>query len=402
MPNRPPDRILTPSPASFRLLHSGSYACLSINNSMMAKFTLPTPLSRWVACSLIITCQQVMAFGSCLRDTFHFALVDQAGNPIYPSEKWANGCYKPGLIFIYLAAGTNCDIETQCYGLWNLDVLNFNGTDINDYVGQELRLLFWADESRSYDIQSLAIYLWEEPFATIDNPCYDTSFEPAVFGATLIGVARIDHNFFNFPFAPMPLIGAAQANVSFFQGGDSAGGNISYDVNDAQRHVRAYKRDGTLRVEFLTDVSGDSWAGVNTGIAGNRPCIRYSKTNHEQRLLLYYDSGGNIYRTYSEDEGTTWAMPTTIAAGTHVTGFKSRHKTELIYWRDGAAIKGKIYDDVGNVLVDTFTVVGSGVDDDALAAYEHVRAGGEWHVKLLYTSGGNIVSIDSTDGVNFN
>lgn len=184
--------------------------------------------------------------------------------------------------------------------------------------------------------------------------------------------------------------------------GDETGVEVDYDVSDAQRHVRAFRRGTTLWTQFLTDVSGDTWQGVATGITGYRPCVRFEKTGKEQRIWLVYDNNaGTVSRVHSENEGGSWSVAETIASGKYATQVIARHKLHYIYWIDGAAIKGAIYDDAGNLVESAFTVVGSGIDDTKISAKEHVRAGGEWHMKLLYTASGTLTSVDSIDGINF-
>lgn len=201
----------------------------------------------------------------------------------------------------------------------------------------------------------------------------------------------------------LELAGSTDTGIDPGGGGstEDEGADVDYDVSDAQRHVRAYHRDGNLFTQFLTDVSGDTWSGADTELAGHRPCVRFEKTGRRQRLRLAFDDGTNVYRTSSENEGQTWSMPETIGTGTNPTLVVTRHKAQYVYWVSGSAILGKVYDDVGNVLVDEFTAVAAGVDDSKISAKEHIRASGEWHIKLLYTAAGTITSVDSVDGVNF-
>lgn len=199
------------------------------------------------------------------------------------------------------------------------------------------------------------------------------------------------------------LLSDIQTGNSGDNGGDTSdeGSELDYDVSDAQRHIRAFQRGGGIFVQYGANVSGNTWSGVNTGIAGSRPCIRFAKTGQQQRLWLVFDDGTNVYRTYSENEGATWSMPVTIGTGTNPTLVVTRHKVQYVYWISGTSVKGKVYDDVDNVLVDEFTAVAAGVDDSKISAKEHIRASGEWHMKLLYTAAGTITSVDSVDGVNF-
>ena len=182
---------------------------------------------------------------------------------------------------------------------------------------------------------------------------------------------------------------------------DETGGWISYDVAPSMVHARAFTRDGTIWIG-IGSFAGLEWSDVDTGIAESRPAIRFDRARAALRLWLVSDDGSNVRRRYSLDEGATWMATTVIGAGKYGALCLARHGLQYLYWRSSSgAIKGVIYDNAGAQVQSEFTAIESGVAEDAISCWEYVTQGGEWRIKLLYRTGDNIVTSDSSDGMTF-
>lgn len=169
---------------------------------------------------------------------------------------------------------------------------------------------------------------------------------------------------------------------------------LSADTSPTGRMARAYVEGGNIWVGFCSGPSGASWSAHDCGFAGATPCVRYDQTT--ARLVLSYDDGGSIKTRYSDDEGSTWSVATTIGSGTHSEHCISPTGIRHHFWVSGGAIKRESLDSLGNTVISESSVVASGVAADAIAATMGNTNGA---IYLQYRDGsGNIVVVVSTDG----
>lgn len=160
------------------------------------------------------------------------------------------------------------------------------------------------------------------------------------------------------------------------------------------RVVRGYL-DGSnnLLLEFWVRTA---WEPHTTGltITGNG-AMAYDTSSGLSRLHLLYEDSGAIKGRYTDDEGSTWSVATTIAAaGTYPAICISPTQARHHFWYDGGAIKTLITDSLGTTTTSATTVVTSGVASSPIDAVHDGKL-----VLLTYkTSGGAVVTVVSTDG----
>ena len=178
--------------------------------------------------------------------------------------------------------------------------------------------------------------------------------------------------------------------------------NMSADVSVVGRQYRAYTTSSDILLGKNDSLDLKNWTDADTGINGANPCIRIERQSTRQRLYMFYESGSDVVRQQSDNDGGTWSGLTTIATnGKHPELRITAQGTYHYFWVDSGTIKCIIKDAFDNVIVDTFTAVGSGVDDDSIAATDDVLGGGVWRIALYYRSSSNPTVVTSTDGVNF-
>lgn len=179
------------------------------------------------------------------------------------------------------------------------------------------------------------------------------------------------------------------------------GDSISLTCSPTGRLTRAFADSGQVIVETRDNDDQATWTRVASGISGARPCVRYDWQGTRSYLLLAYEDGSNIRLTYSEDEGRTWAVATTITSdGKHPDiCIDQTGKRHFFYFRNVSGV-GKIFtqirDVAANVLVAETAAVSTGVADDSLAAVEDIDT---QKIALVYAStGGAIILVESSDG----
>jgi len=162
----------------------------------------------------------------------------------------------------------------------------------------------------------------------------------------------------------------------------------------------AFDTDGQIWVGVCGGATFD-WEDRDTGVTGSLPRISCDRRATRPVLYLTYVSGGSILRRTSNDEGVTWSVPATIAAGTGGGTVEFQPTgARCTYWIASGTLRGKIDDALGNALVATFDV-DSGVEDNGVDSRERTGDRGEWLIDLIYTKGGNIVTVTSRDGRTF-
>lgn len=185
------------------------------------------------------------------------------------------------------------------------------------------------------------------------------------------------------------------------RGAQSSGGWISYDVTPAQRHARAYMKDGSVIVQFAGDYMGAVWGPEIVAFAGDQPCCRWQSHARFSPLWVSYTAGGQVLAQRTEDEGQTWSASVDIAAGSYPAMCITRDGRQWHYWTHDGAILGCLIDPTGGTVIAASTVVASGVDADAIACDDYAVQGGVWRIGLLYRTGGDLVRVTSADGITF-
>lgn len=182
---------------------------------------------------------------------------------------------------------------------------------------------------------------------------------------------------------------------------DSVAGWLSADINKMWRAVRAYRQDDTIFLAFADLPDASTWTEQDTGIDGERPCIRYGRGVSDGRIVLVYeDTGGGISRQHTLDEGQTWDVATTIfSTGKFPLTVETPTGVEHHFCReDGAdSIKTRVLDAQQQQIIAETTVIASGVEEDAIAGYYR-----DGYVYLMYhATGGAITTVRSNDGITY-
>lgn len=185
---------------------------------------------------------------------------------------------------------------------------------------------------------------------------------------------------------------------------DCISGFLSYDVSPSMRHARALVDAATDEVSLQAGQNTRpriSWGtAVAAGFDAADGSLRWVGSTGVLGLLYATPAGAVEYRT-TPDEGLSWSAASSVGSGTRAALLVGRNQELFQYWRDAGALKGRILDAAGNVLVATFTVAASGVDDAPIAADEDFAHGGQWRVLLRWFSGGVLSELHSPDGQSF-
>jgi hypothetical protein len=174
-------------------------------------------------------------------------------------------------------------------------------------------------------------------------------------------------------------------------------GALSADTNAHGKTAYAAVRGGEIVTGWSVDWQTMTWEDKPTGITGTRPCLRFDTRHEKQRCYLLYEAGGAILLRYSDDEGGTWSVSTTVWASgqTRPAGDVGDTSWLLAVSRtSGGAIEVKGVDRGGNVLF-TATAVASGVADDSTPLTWDASAQ-RWYL-LYLTAGGAVQRVESAD-----
>lgn len=169
---------------------------------------------------------------------------------------------------------------------------------------------------------------------------------------------------------------------------------LAMAVSATGRVVRGYL-DGSnnLLLEFWVRTA---WEPHTTGltISGNG-AMAHDTAGSLSRLHLLYEDSGAIKSRYTDDEGSTWSVATTIAAtGTYPAICISPTQARHHFWYDGGAIKTLITDSLGTTTTSATTVVASSVAASPIDAVHD----GKLLLLTYKSSGGAVVTVVSTDG----
>lgn len=179
--------------------------------------------------------------------------------------------------------------------------------------------------------------------------------------------------------------------------------NVSYDVSDTLRHyVATVASDDTVSLLVSGNTSPLAWTTKAAGFSAAWVSLKVDRQSADQRLVLIYeDLAGDIQRRTSADEGGSWTVATTIATGKKPSHVIGRNGLLYVYWIDGTAIKGRIYDKAWTALTSVFTAVASGVDDQGIDVDERVTSAGRHQIVLVYVASGSVTAVVSDDGQSF-
>lgn len=173
---------------------------------------------------------------------------------------------------------------------------------------------------------------------------------------------------------------------------------LAMAVSVTGRVVRAYRDTSDDIVLEFWRRSG--WDAVTTSLsATGGGAMACDKQDANGRLWLVLEESGGIKSRYTDDEGGTWSVATTIASsGNDPAIWPSPTGLLHYFWRDGAAIKTTVLDSQGNIPVATTTVVASGVADSPIDA---LYDGSLWHLTYRNTSNAVITVVSSDGGLTF-
>lgn len=174
---------------------------------------------------------------------------------------------------------------------------------------------------------------------------------------------------------------------------------LSMDASATGRLVQAGvdAETGEIILRYPVGFGVGMWAETPTGITGERPCVRYARRRSSGELILLYEDAGAIKRQGTTSEGGSLTVATTItSAGEFPTmAILPTGAEAFAWWVTGGAIKFKVLDAFGGVMVAELTAVASGVAEDALGLV--CRDDGSF-VLAYHNTGGAIVTVVSTNG----
>lgn len=173
-------------------------------------------------------------------------------------------------------------------------------------------------------------------------------------------------------------------------------GCVSIDTAPNQRVAYALDVAGTLRLYFAAGPDANLWEEVVTTV-GDVDCvaIAYDKASAIGRLWIVIDkTGGGIAERYTDDEGMTVSVATTInSAGKNASVATNPLGKRLIVFTDGSDLKRQVRDAQDNVITAVSTIVTGGVADAKTAVTWRL---GKWYILYGNTSGA-VVEISSID-----
>ena len=174
--------------------------------------------------------------------------------------------------------------------------------------------------------------------------------------------------------------------------------DLSADVHSSLLKFYADVISGNIHIHFSYSYNPGSWNDVDTGIASDGGFeVRWTYTDQARRLDIIYANSGTTYHRYSDNEGASFSVATTIMTGTKPTACVGPNGMEFIFARTaGGGINCVVRDPLGNVIQASHSVVASGVADDSIAAF--VR---DTTVYLFYrNAAASVIVLTSTDNGN--
>lgn len=169
---------------------------------------------------------------------------------------------------------------------------------------------------------------------------------------------------------------------------------LAMAVSATGRVVRGYRdTDDTLLLEFWVRAGWDTKDTTLT-VTGSG-ALAYDAQSAQGRLWLAIEETGAIKTRYTDDEGDTWSVATTIfASGEKPALCVSPTGVRHYFCVSSGTIKTKVLDSQGNVLIAESTVVASGVGASAIDAVHDGAL-----ILLTYRNTSNqVVTVISSDG----
>lgn len=180
----------------------------------------------------------------------------------------------------------------------------------------------------------------------------------------------------------------------------------SIDIHASGRHVRSFIDGGTVWVGISDRGVPGTWTDQDTGISADRAAVRWEPQASSMRVWLFYEEAGAVSITYSDDEGSTWSMATSIGTGRFPAFAIGRTGIRYCYWINGASApfkaQGKFLDRASTVIEATFDLADKpDIDESGLAVAIDHMTGGQQRIEMLHVDGGSVIHTVSTDGKTF-
>ncbi len=267
--------------------------------------------------------------------------------------------------------------------------------------------LGFAQESWSYSVGPRYHTNPRVPYEVFNSDFSELWTEPSAYSVAGWSVNKHDHAVDNnegatfWAYIDMQLVAMHSPWHGYFSNCKftSTVTQVTYDVSVAQRHYRAYLRDGVIFFG-TADNQVALWLDVDTGFSADAVSIKVWSHSTGQRVYMWYSNGGTVYQRYSDTEGESWSVSTTIGTGTKPFGEVTKNGVKYVYFVTGSGpydISGRILDAADNFLEATFVAI-AGVDDYQGGVDESTKSNGEWRIIIKCTQGGSIVQYTSTDG----
>lgn len=176
----------------------------------------------------------------------------------------------------------------------------------------------------------------------------------------------------------------------------AAAGCVSIDTASNQRVCYGMDVSGTLRLYFAAGPDANLWEEQITTVTGiDCVALAYDKASDKGRLwLLLETTGGAIQQRYTDDEGATVSVATTIAAaGKNVSVATNPLGKRVIVYTDSSNLYRQVRDAQDNVITAASAIVTGGVADAKTAVTWRLD---KWYILYRNTSGA-IVEIKSVD-----
>jgi hypothetical protein len=175
---------------------------------------------------------------------------------------------------------------------------------------------------------------------------------------------------------------------------------LDIEIGDDFRHYRVQLSDDKLVLSVSSNRLPLSYAERVTNIECDDARLAVDRNSTDQKLYVMYLHGGEVFLTYTTDEGRTFAMPTTLGTGRVGDIEIARHGLRYLYWIDGTSVLGEIRDAQNNI-VSAASVVATIDADTHIAVREFVTGSGQWMIEMLVNQGGSVVSLVSDTGKTF-
>lgn len=174
---------------------------------------------------------------------------------------------------------------------------------------------------------------------------------------------------------------------------------ISIDRDAAYTHVRAYLNTSGLVVAGYAD-NALTWADTTLAFTADDVAVTAARSGDPKRRMLIA-SGGTITR-YKETAPVTWTSELASGTGTKVALVYGSNNVLYEYWLDGTAIKGRVSDAAGTVIVATFTAVATVDANSDVDVTVSEIAGAGYRVTLqVYVSAVLTIKTSTDGGVTF-